>query len=108
MRTSDPGSMARVILSRALAERFTAGETEIEVAGTDVRAVIRALDARFPGLGACLTDDMAVAIDCEIFQDPLLEAVGPESEVCFLPPIRGGGPTWANDDVAPLACVDHF
>jgi molybdopterin converting factor small subunit len=33
---------------------------------------------------------MAVAIDGEIYQSPLLEKIGAESEVHFLPPIGGG------------------
>jgi hypothetical protein len=33
---------------------------------------------------------VAVAIDGEIYSDPLLEPVGPQSEVHFLPAISGG------------------
>jgi hypothetical protein len=33
---------------------------------------------------------VAVAIDGEIFNDPMLEAVGPDSEVHFLPRVGGG------------------
>ena len=56
-----------------------------------MRAVIRALDAKFPGIGEVLSgSSMAVAIDGDIIQDPLLEDVGPNSEVYFLPAIRGG------------------
>ena len=83
--------MARVVLSADLAGRFAGGETEVRVDGADVRAVIRALDAKFPGIGEVLSDSsMAVAIDGDIIQDPLLEDVGPNSEVYFLPAIRGG------------------
>jgi hypothetical protein len=33
---------------------------------------------------------MAVAIDGEIYQNVLLEMVGPDSEVAFIPAIEGG------------------
>jgi hypothetical protein len=33
---------------------------------------------------------MAVAIDGEIIEDPLLEPIRPESEIHFLPRISGG------------------
>lgn len=69
---------------------LTAGEQTVDVAADDVRQLIRALDARFPGLGAALGDDTAVAIDGEIVNDPLLEAVEADSEVDFLPRISGG------------------
>jgi hypothetical protein len=35
-------------------------------------------------------DGMAVAIDGDIHQDALLEPVGPDAEIYFLPAIRGG------------------
>jgi len=52
--------------------------------------VIRCLDADFPGLGKAIEIDMAVAVDGEIYHDPLLESVSPNSEVYFLPRIGGG------------------
>jgi molybdopterin synthase sulfur carrier subunit len=82
--------VATVILNREIARQFTDGATEIDVASDNIRAVIRELDARFPGVGAVLRHDMAVAIDGEIYQDVLLEPVGPNSEVAFIPAIEGG------------------
>jgi molybdopterin converting factor small subunit len=82
--------MATVILNREIARRFTGGETEIEVASDTIRAVIRELDERFPGVGPVLRTDTAVAIDGQIYQDILLEPVGPDSEVAFIPAIEGG------------------
>lgn len=81
--------MARVVLSRGLAE-WTGGVREVEVDGADVRAVIGALDARFPGIAAQIDGRMAVAIDGEIVGEPLLERVGHDSEVHFLPRVGGG------------------
>ena len=82
--------MAEVVLNREIARQYTGGETRIRVAEDSVRGLIRALDAQFPGLGAVLRTDMAVAIDGQIYQDADLEPVGPDAEVCFLPAIEGG------------------
>lgn len=82
--------MAIVIINREIARQFTNGQTEIAVSSDNVRAVIRELDGRFPGLGEVLITDMAVAIDGDIYQNVLLEPVGPNSEVAFIPAIEGG------------------
>jgi molybdopterin converting factor small subunit len=72
------------------ARAFAAGETELEVPARNVRELLAALDERFPGLGPRLRTRTAIAIDGEIFQDPFLEPVRPDSEVYFLPAIEGG------------------
>lgn len=82
--------MAEVVLNRELARQFTNGETNITVEAVTMRALIRELDERYPGIAKVLGDGMAVAIDGQIFQDFFLEEVGPNSEVCFLPAIEGG------------------
>ncbi|MDA0339622.1 MAG: MoaD/ThiS family protein [Proteobacteria bacterium] len=83
--------MARVVLPGDLARRFAGGQLEVSVDADNVRALIRALDGQFPGIAEVLSDDnIAVAIDGDICQDPLLEPVGPDAEVFFLPAIRGG------------------
>ena len=82
--------MANVIINREIARQFTGGVTEIKVLSDNIRAVIRELDKQFPGVGDVLKTDMAVAIDGEIYQDVLLEPVGPNSEVAFIPAIEGG------------------
>ena len=82
--------MANVIINREIARQYTDGQTEIEVTSDNIRAVMRELDARFPGVGQVLRTDMAVAIDGEIYQHVLLEPVGPDSEVAFIPAIEGG------------------
>ena len=82
--------MATVIINREIARQFTNGQTEIEVSSENVRAVIRELDELFPGVGEVLKTDMAVAIDGDIYQNVLLEPVGPNSEVAFNPAIEGG------------------
>ena len=55
--------MATVILSTDLARVHTGGETNFEVQAATMRRLVRALDERFPGLGAALGEGMAVAID---------------------------------------------
>ena len=82
--------MGNVIINREIARQYTDGQTEIEVTSDNIRAVIRELDARFPGVGQVLRTDMAVAIDGEIYQHVLLEPVDPDSEVAFIPAIEGG------------------
>ena len=66
------------------------GQTRVQVEAGSVRAVVRALDARFPGFGEQLGSDFAVAIDGEIVHDPWLEPVPAGSELHFLPAISGG------------------
>ena len=66
------------------------GNERVEVEAANVQGVLKALEARFPGFRAELGENMAVAIDGEVFQDPLYEPVGPASEVHFLPALSGG------------------
>jgi sulfur-carrier protein len=76
------------VLPRALRDR-TGGSDRVRVEAADVRRLLAELERRFPGLGEALAG-AAVAIDGEIFPDPLLEPVGPDSEVHFLPRVGGG------------------
>jgi molybdopterin converting factor small subunit len=83
--------MARVVLTDSLCKQFTGGASEFEIAASTVRTLIRELDARYPGLGAQVEDGfISLAIDGEIHQDAFLEALRDDSEVAFLPAIRGG------------------
>ena len=83
-------NMAKVVIPAGLSKQFTGGKAEFEMDAATVRAVIRKLDAEYPGIGEAIKIDMAVAVDGEIYQDPLLETVNPDSEVYFLPRIGGG------------------
>ena len=75
---------------------LTGGVTDLEVDGATVRDVVDALDARFPGVRArlCRGDDLApglqVAVDHVLTRRGLRAAVGPTSEVHFVPAINGG------------------
>jgi len=82
--------MAIVVIPAGLSQQFTGGKTEFKIDAKTIRGVIRCLDADFPGLGKAIEIDMAVAVDGEIYQDPLLESISPNSEVYFLPRIGGG------------------
>ena len=82
--------MANVVLQADIAGEFAGGQCEIEIAATDVRDLIKRLDEKFPGIAVRLRNRMAIAIDGEIFQNPLFESIGESSEVYFLPMIEGG------------------
>ena len=81
--------MARVILTGSL--RSLAGdESEIEIDAANVRELLRALEPRLPGIGKQVEDGLSIAIDGAIIPAPLLEPIGPASEIHFLPPVSGG------------------
>jgi molybdopterin converting factor small subunit len=81
--------VATVIFSRGL-QQYTDGTERLEVQAGTVRDVIAQVVARFPSLEDRLDASTAVSIDGEIINEPLLERVGPASEVHFLPSISGG------------------
>jgi molybdopterin converting factor small subunit len=68
----------------------TSGVDRVALTARDVRGVVAALDARFPGFAEKLGARFAVAIDGEIVQDAWLEPVPAGSELHFLPPLAGG------------------
>ena len=84
--------MPTVILGRELLRRFDVppGPLELPASADTVRGVISELDRRYPGIAVVLRGPMAVSIDGQIYENCLLEAVGTDSEVCFLPAIDGG------------------
>jgi molybdopterin synthase sulfur carrier subunit len=75
---------------------LTGGLDRVTVPGESVRQVIEALDREYPGVRnrLCPTGELrpglAVVIDSQVARLGLLESVGPESEVHFLPAIAGG------------------
>jgi molybdopterin synthase sulfur carrier subunit len=86
--------MALVFIPAAM-QTLTQGMSQVRVAGRTVRAVLNHLETRFPGIkerllqGGELRPDMAIAVDGEIIFD-LTEPLADDSEVHFVPPIRGG------------------
>ncbi len=81
--------MARVVLVGNLAQ-VTGGVAEFDLPVTSVKHLFQQLTELHPALGRHLEDGVAVAIDGQIFQDSLLEPIGPDSEVFLLPQIAGG------------------
>ena len=55
--------MARVVLPTEVARELAGGEKEVEVEAANFRQLLKALDARFPGVGERLREGVAVAID---------------------------------------------
>jgi sulfur-carrier protein len=81
--------MARVVLVGNLAQ-VTGGVVEFDLPATSVQQLFRQLGELHPALTPHLESGVAVAIDGQIFQDALLEPIGPDSEVFLLPQISGG------------------
>jgi sulfur-carrier protein len=81
--------MARVVLVGNLAQ-LTGGVAEFQLAATSVQQLFRQLTELHPAIGRHLEAGVAVAIDGQIFQEPLLEPIAPDSEVFLLPQIAGG------------------
>ncbi len=81
--------MATVVLSGEL-ERLT-GEPRVTIEAGTSQELVRNLSSRFPALNAGELQDMAIAIDGMIIQEPAFtEPVGPDAEVHFLQRIEGG------------------
>jgi molybdopterin converting factor small subunit len=83
--------VARVFFATGL-RRLVGGAESIDIEAPDVRALLAALEARFPGLRDPLGSGITVAIDGEILarDEALLEPLRPDAEVHFLPQIGGG------------------
>jgi molybdopterin synthase sulfur carrier subunit len=75
---------------------LTGGIERVEVAGDNLRQIVAALEAAYPGLGSRLLKDdgispgLAVSIDGRFTNRGLLAKVQPQSEIHFLPAIGGG------------------
>ena len=80
----------------ALLRKFTGGVERVEMPGTSIRELIRHLGERFPGIDKQLLEDgdirpsIAVSIDGEIATGGVLDTVGENSEVHFIPALGGG------------------
>ena len=74
----------------------TGGVKQTQVEARNVRQLINALEDQFPGIRDRLLEDnqvrsnLAVSIDGEVARMGLLERVGENSEVHFVPAISGG------------------
>ncbi len=87
--------MAKVWIP-ALLRGMTGGQSEIELPGETVRALIDALEARYPGIRERLMEDdrlrpnIAVVVDGVRSRQGLRQPVSEQSEVHFVPAISGG------------------
>ena len=80
----------------SLMQKLSDGKSKVEIEGSSVRQVVNNLEAAYPGFKERLVEDgrikgnISVAIDGEITPLGMLEKVGENSEVHFLPAIAGG------------------
>ena len=87
--------MATVFIP-SLMQKLSDGKSRVEIEGSSVRQIVNNLDAAYPGFKERLVEDgrikgnISVAIDGEITPLGMLEKVGENSEVHFLPAIGGG------------------
>lgn len=79
--------MARVRFTGELAQKF--GEGELFISAETIGDLINQLSQQQPDTAAQL-EQMAIAINGEIYQHGLLEKLGEETDVCFIPPISAG------------------
>ncbi|MCY4283882.1 MAG: hypothetical protein OXC65_00905 [Thiotrichales bacterium] len=80
----------KIVLSTGTSVSHTGGEKEFEVEARNLRGVIKAMDARFPGLGAYLEEETTVAIDGQIHETAYFQRLNEGAEVYFLPKIEAG------------------
>ena len=87
--------MATVFIP-SLMQNLTEGQHKVEVQGSTVRQIIESLESEYPGIKMRLVDNgrvkpnISVAVDGEVTPLGMLEKVGENSEVHFLPAIGGG------------------
>jgi molybdopterin synthase sulfur carrier subunit len=85
-----------VVWIPSLLRSLTQGKETVSVPGTTVAEVIGELEKLFPGIKARLCQDdglrpgLTVAVDTQVSRLGLLEEVGPNSEIHFLPAVGGG------------------
>ena len=80
----------------SLMQRLTDGKATVTVSGASVREIVNNLEEMYPGTKDRLVDKFKikaginVAVDGEITPIGILEKVGEDSEVHFLPAVGGG------------------
>jgi hypothetical protein len=84
------GAQAKVLFTTGFSRRYTGGVREFVVSANNLRAVIKAMDQLFPGLGEHLEEETTVAIDGELHEIGYGQPVKPGAEVFFIPKIEGG------------------
>ena len=95
-RTEEEVNPVAKVFVPTMLQSATGGVKEVEVEARNVRQVIERLDEMFPGVGARLVEDgdiranLAVAVNGEVARMGLLERVGEDAEIHFVPAIGGG------------------
>ena len=80
----------------SLMQKLSDGKSKVEIPGASVRQIVNNLEDEYPGFKERLVEDgrikgnISVAVDGEITPLGMLEKVGENSEVHFLPAIGGG------------------
>ena len=80
----------------SLMQNLTGGQHKVELQGSTVRQIVESLETSFPGIKERLVENnriksnISVAVDGEVTPLGMLEKVGENSEVHFLPAIGGG------------------
>jgi molybdopterin synthase sulfur carrier subunit len=88
--------MATVYIPEPL-QSLSGGQKEVTLEATTVRQIITQLEALYPGMEDALVEDgdlkphVAVAVDGEVSILGVVEPVGADSEVHFIPALGGGG-----------------
>jgi molybdopterin synthase sulfur carrier subunit len=87
--------MAKVYIPEPL-QSLSQGEKQVTIEASSVQQVIARLEALFPGMEEALVEDgdlkphIAVAVDGEVSVRGVVERVGADSEVHFIPALGGG------------------
>ena len=87
--------MATVFIP-SLMQKLSDGNNSVQVEGATVRQIVNNLDEIYPGFKDRLVENgsikgnISVAVDGEITPLGMLEKVGENSEIHFLPAIGGG------------------
>ncbi len=87
--------MAKIFIPTML-QSLTAGTKQVDLEARNIRQVIEQLDEMYPGIKDRLVEDgeirpnLAIAIDGDVAIMGMLEKVGENSEVHFVPAIGGG------------------
>jgi molybdopterin synthase sulfur carrier subunit len=85
-----------VVWIPSLLRSLTGGQEKVSVPGETVGQVIEALEQQYPGIrarlfqGDRLRPDLSLVVDGNVSVRGLLQAVRRDSEVRFIPAIRGG------------------
>ncbi len=87
--------MAKIFIPTML-QSLTAGTKQVDMEVRNIRQAIEQLDEMYPGIKDRLVEDgeirpnLAIAIDGDVAIMGMLEKVGENSEVHFVPAIGGG------------------